>query len=256
MELLTKELEKKFEEFPLGSQDGKYGLAKVIVKYFNPCGVGTWLITEGEKTDDGDFEMFGYCHLGDDENAELGYVRLSELQAIKGPLGIGIERDLYFEEDCTLENAIYKQGFKVPDFLDTEERIREILLSNGELLEDVVREINLYNGALSNIDFIRLDEEELAVYFGNDLLKFAKAIQDGDFDVTDDYFTIDDVFGHVTSYTLNEMIEEYKNNIDDIVRELFALYEVHLCKFNYSDYQSDINDILDEYFSNLHPYAK
>ena len=98
MELLTKELEKKFEDFPLYSQDGKFGLAKVIVKYFNPCGVGTWLITEGQRTDDGDFEMFGYCHLGDDENAELGYVRLSELQAIKGPLGIGIERDLYFDE--------------------------------------------------------------------------------------------------------------------------------------------------------------
>lgn len=43
--LMTKELEKQFENYPLGSQDGKGEDAEVIVKYFNPCGRGTWLIT-------------------------------------------------------------------------------------------------------------------------------------------------------------------------------------------------------------------
>ena len=49
MMLMTKELEKAFERYPLYSQDGLMEEAEVVVKYFNPCGAGTWLITEGEK---------------------------------------------------------------------------------------------------------------------------------------------------------------------------------------------------------------
>ena len=63
MKLITKELEKLFEKYPLGSQEDMGGSAKVIAKFFNPTGVGTWLITEGNKLEDGDYEMFGYCHL-------------------------------------------------------------------------------------------------------------------------------------------------------------------------------------------------
>jgi hypothetical protein len=89
---MTKELEKKFEKYPLYSQDGKGMEAEVVVKYFNPCGAGTWLITEGEKMANGDWELFGYCHIFE---WEWGYVYLSELQDIKLPFGLGIERELY-----------------------------------------------------------------------------------------------------------------------------------------------------------------
>ena len=127
MKLMTKELEKEFEKYPLGSQDGLLGQAKVIAKFFNPMGVGTWFITEAEKQENGDYEMFGYCHLGDDELAEFGYVMLSELQAIKGPLGMGIERDLYLSKDCTLIEAIKQTSMQVPDYLlkDVEEENEE-----------------------------------------------------------------------------------------------------------------------------------
>lgn len=127
MKLMTKELEKEFEKYPLGSQDGLLGQAKVIAKFFNPMGVGTWFITEAEKQEDGDYEMFGYCHLGDDELAEFGYVMLSELQEIKGPLGMGIERDLYLSKDCTLIEALKQTSMKVPDYLlkDVEEENEE-----------------------------------------------------------------------------------------------------------------------------------
>lgn len=86
MKLITKELEKIFEKYPIGAQDGLGGKAKVIAKFFNPIGPGTWLITEAEKLENGDYEMFGYCHLGDDEMAEFGYVRLSELEQLQLPL--------------------------------------------------------------------------------------------------------------------------------------------------------------------------
>lgn len=127
MKLMTKELEKEFEKYPLGSQDGLLGQAKVIAKFFNPMGVGTWFITEAEKQENGDYEMFGYCHLGDDELAEFGYVMLSELQEIKGPLGMGIERDLYLSKDCTLIEALKQTSMQVPDYLlkDVEEENEE-----------------------------------------------------------------------------------------------------------------------------------
>jgi len=93
MKLMTKELEKKFRKYPLYSQDGKGKEAKVVVKYFNPCGAGTWLITEGEKQEDGDWLMFGLCTLG--YGYEWGTVMLSELESARLPFGLGIERDLY-----------------------------------------------------------------------------------------------------------------------------------------------------------------
>ena len=92
MKLLTKEIEEKFAKTPIGSTDGKGMDADVIVKYFNPCGAGTWLITEGEKQENGDYLLFGYCHIFE---WEFGYVMLSELENLKLPFGLTIERDLY-----------------------------------------------------------------------------------------------------------------------------------------------------------------
>lgn len=117
MKLLTKELEKIFEEYPLGSQDGLMGKAKVVAKFFNPIGVGTWLITEAEKQENGDYLMFGYCHLGYDDLAEFGYVSLSELENIKLPMGMTIERDLYMPKDCNLIKAMEQIGITPPDYL-------------------------------------------------------------------------------------------------------------------------------------------
>lgn len=117
MKLITKELEELFEKYPIGSQDGLGGQAKVIVKYFNPVGAGTWFITEGNKLENGDYEMFGYCHLGDDEFAELGYVMLSELEKLNLPLGLKIERDLYLSKDCTLVDAIREVGITPPKYM-------------------------------------------------------------------------------------------------------------------------------------------
>lgn len=128
MKLITKELEKVFEKYPIGSQDGLGGKAKVIAKFFNPVGVGTWLITEAEKTEDGDYEMFGYCHLGDDEMAELGYVRLSELEKLRLPFGLKIERDLYLPEDCDLIQTMKNTGITPPSYMikDYEKKEKDI----------------------------------------------------------------------------------------------------------------------------------
>ena len=93
MKLMTKKIEDKLSKCPIGSKDGQGKNAEVIVKYFNPCGAGTWLITEGEKQENGDWLLFGMCHIFE---WEWGYVMLSELENLKvPPFGLGIERDLY-----------------------------------------------------------------------------------------------------------------------------------------------------------------
>lgn len=111
MKLLTKELEKKFEKYPLYSQDGKGLDAEVIAKFYNPYGHGTWLITEGDKQEDGDYLMFGYVQLSNPHDAEFGYVTLKQLESIEIkaklngiPFTIGsIERDIHLPEHCNLK---------------------------------------------------------------------------------------------------------------------------------------------------------
>lgn len=117
MQLMTKELEEKFKQYPLGSQDGLRGNAKVIAKYFNPMGAGTWFITEAEKQENGDYMMYGYGNLGDSDLAEFGYIMLSQLQKIKLPFGMTIERDLYLPKDCTLIDAMRRTGMQIPAVL-------------------------------------------------------------------------------------------------------------------------------------------
>lgn len=92
MLLMTKELEKTFEKYPLYSQEDKGMKSEVVMKYFNPCGAGTWLITEGEKQEDGDWLFYGYCHIIE---WEWGYVMLSELESVNLPFGLKIEREMY-----------------------------------------------------------------------------------------------------------------------------------------------------------------
>lgn len=103
MKLITKELEERLQKFPMGSQEGLGKDAIVVVKYFNPYGAGTWLITEAEKQEDGDWLFFGYCHIFE---WEWGYVTLSDLQRSGLPFGLTLERDLYIGENAKVKDLI------------------------------------------------------------------------------------------------------------------------------------------------------
>ena len=83
---------------PLYSQDGKGGDAVAVVKFFDPCGSWTWYATEFDR--DGLF--FG---LVDGLEKEMGYFSLAEIRGFKGPLGIGIERDMYWTPKALKEIA-------------------------------------------------------------------------------------------------------------------------------------------------------
>lgn len=67
-----------------------------VVKLFTPDGGATWLLSEIDP-EDPDI-AYGLCDLGQGF-PELGPVSLTELRAARGPLGLRIERDLWFKGD-------------------------------------------------------------------------------------------------------------------------------------------------------------
>ena len=92
MKLLTKALEKRFAK--IGSQEDIKDPI-IVAKFFNPTGAGTWYATEYDPKRR---IFFGYVSIFGDMNDEWGYFSLDEFESYKGRLGLGIERDLYFDE--------------------------------------------------------------------------------------------------------------------------------------------------------------
>jgi len=90
MKLLTKELLERFNQ--IGRQE-EVKDPLVVAKFFNPTGAGTWYATEYEPESK---MFFGYVSIFGDWNDEWGYFSLEELESLKGPFGLGIERDIYF----------------------------------------------------------------------------------------------------------------------------------------------------------------
>ena len=94
MKLSTREIEFKAPAF--NSQEDKSTTEiMVVAKFFNPCGAGTWYMTEYDPKQ----RMgFGWVTLGfGPECDELGYFSIDELESIEGPLKIGIERDIHWQ---------------------------------------------------------------------------------------------------------------------------------------------------------------
>jgi len=108
MKLLTEELIKEFQKQGDTSQKKAEDI-RIIAKFFNPTGAGTWFATEYDPVER---VFFGYANLGDPEMAELGTFSLDELQSYKGRFGLGIERDLHFH-DKTLKDVLDKRGMNV-----------------------------------------------------------------------------------------------------------------------------------------------
>ena len=87
MKLLTKELRQKLP--PLYSCE-KCTDPIVHAKFFTPDSSWTWFVLEF----DGEDTFFGYV-VG--LECELVYFSLEELESVRGPLGLAVERDLYFK---------------------------------------------------------------------------------------------------------------------------------------------------------------
>ena len=76
----------------------------VVCKFFTPDADWTWYAIEGSPVDedgyyDTDKEKVDFLFFGlvSGLEVELGYFSLAELESVRGPFGLHIERDLYFE---------------------------------------------------------------------------------------------------------------------------------------------------------------
>lgn len=90
MEIFTKEIiQKAKEQFKLGSDMESQ---MIVAKFFNPTGAGTWHLMNMDPEDE------DYCWgIVDLFEVEMGSFSKTELENYKGSIGLGIERDLYFE---------------------------------------------------------------------------------------------------------------------------------------------------------------
>jgi len=108
MKLITKEIAAK-----LSKNIGDANVDMPYLKLFSPVGAATWLISEyDEETGN----LFGLCDLGMGF-PELGSVSLHELESITLPMGLTIERDIFFEPSKTL--AGYASAAKEAGYINT-----------------------------------------------------------------------------------------------------------------------------------------
>jgi hypothetical protein len=120
MKLLTKAIKAKLPKLYSTDEQGEEAVAQV--KFFDPTGSWTWFATEAAAVTHENGETI-YSQVGKVDNPEdviffglvsgfeleLGYFSLSELQSVRGRLGLGIERDRHWTpktlRECRLEAA-------------------------------------------------------------------------------------------------------------------------------------------------------
>jgi hypothetical protein len=93
---MTEDLREKLPK--LYGQEKLGGEAIVYAKYFTPDSQWTFYATEF----DGEDLFFG---LVEGFEKEFGYFSLRELESVKGPMGLPIERDLYWQPKTLKEIA-------------------------------------------------------------------------------------------------------------------------------------------------------
>jgi|TARA_R110000803_G_C11790991_1_gene298028 hypothetical protein len=96
MKLLTKAIVNKFDK--VGSQE-EIKDPVVIAKFFTPWSNWTWFATEYDPERK---IFFGMVH---GHEKEWGYFSLDELVEVKGPFGLGIERDMMFDPERGYDGA-------------------------------------------------------------------------------------------------------------------------------------------------------
>lgn len=101
MELLPNEILNKLPQL-VATSEMNANEVKVQVKLFTPDAQCTWYITEYDGKD----LFFGFGSYEDDRFAELGYMSKSELESIRGGLGLPVERESFWDENTSLEQVM------------------------------------------------------------------------------------------------------------------------------------------------------
>ena len=90
MLLLTKALKAKLPAL-YANENRKADETPIIVKFFTPWTSWTWYATEYDP------ETGRFFGLVRGHDTELGYWTLGELESLRGPFGLKVERDMHFK---------------------------------------------------------------------------------------------------------------------------------------------------------------
>lgn len=132
-ELLDNENRNKLPKLYSGEEKGLE--TEALVKFFTPDSNWTWYVSEFDGQD-----LFFGLVIG--HEIELDYFSLSELETVKGPLGLPIERDLHYEPQTLgeLMEAHKRDRYGVQDAKLPEER------------QALIKKLGLFGHKLSHWD--------------------------------------------------------------------------------------------------------
>lgn len=117
------------------------------------------------------------------------------------------------------------------------EKIKELLMENDELLIQAVQNLNSWNGGFDDLRFYDNDEDFFRMFFEGKTMEAIRATQFGHYSYNDDYVRFNG-YGNLDTYSYSEMVEEIKSQIEEIVES---------CIENYNNiYIDEITDIIEE----------
>lgn len=117
------------------------------------------------------------------------------------------------------------------------DKIKNLLIEDEDLLVGVVQSINSWNGSLEDLEYFENDEEFFNTFFEGKPLEAVRATNFGNYNYSDDYVRFNG-YGNLDSCNMYKIIQDMKDDIDTIVE---------LCIENYNNIEIDeITNLINE----------
>ena len=139
-------------------------------------------------------------------------------------------------DEISVEDVDYSEAMEIlgggmeakKEAIDKLKSMRKLYIDQleGHELADIVSECNSWDGSLEDYRVDENDNEFLMMVFGNDLMKMAFAMYNGDYSPYHDYVRMDS-YGLLVS--INEY--EYYKKLEDNREEIYSRYEELLSEY-------------------------
>ena len=121
------------------------------------------------------------------------------------------------------------------------ETILEYLKENTDVIRDLVRECNSWNGSLEDYDYYENDEEFFNMFFANKPFEAVKATNSRDYHYINDYVRFN-VYGNLHSVSEYELKEELQEGVEEIFDTWYELYQDN----NVDTYDNELKEMIEE----------
>lgn len=97
------------------------------------------------------------------------------------------------------------------------------LKNNWEIINEMVHDINGYDGYFGHLEYWENDEEFFNTYYYNNPMEVARAVYYGDYNYYDDYVCIN-VCGNLETLSRYRLAELLINEVEDILLKWYEMY--------------------------------